>query len=173
MGAMRRVLEWGMQRRGYFRVEENATEGATIGKDVLDSDGNIWDPETVVTEVITEIEEAVPPNQSGYTAIWKYILYIPINISSLDPGITPIDSAYTVLRTDYTVNATSGTFALEILSAVGLAGKVFNLKNSGTGVITLVNVLSETIDDNVSGTLKLVQYENLQIQSDGANWIIL
>ena len=79
----------------------------------------------------------------------------------------------TVLAGDYTVDATSGTFTLTLLTAVGRQGKIYNLKNSGTGVITLATTSSQTIDGNASGTLTLTQYENLQVQSNGANWIIL
>jgi hypothetical protein len=58
-------------------------------------------------------------------------------------------------------------------SAVGLTGIVYNVKNSGTGTITIATTSSQTIDANASGALTLIQYENLTIQSNGANWIIL
>ena len=79
----------------------------------------------------------------------------------------------TVLAGDYTVNATSGTFTLTLLTAVGRQGKIYNLKNSGTGVITLATTSGQTIDGQASGDLTLNQYDNLQVQSDGANWNIL
>ena len=79
----------------------------------------------------------------------------------------------TVLAGDYTVNATSGTFTLTLLTAVGRQGKVYNLKNSGTGVVTLATTSGQTIDDEASGALTLTQYANLQVQSTGSDWIIL
>ena len=79
----------------------------------------------------------------------------------------------TVLAGDYTVNATSGTFTLTLLTAVGRQGKIYNLKNSGTGVVTLATTSGQTIDDEASGALTLNQYDNLQVQSDGVNWLIL
>ena len=79
----------------------------------------------------------------------------------------------TVLAGDYTVNATSGTFTLTLLTAVGREGKIYNLKNSGTGVVTLATTSGQTIDGEASGALTLNQYDNLQAQSDGANWNIL
>ena len=99
-------------------------------------------------------------------------------INWLDAGLLTevyraITGTDTVLPGDYTVNATSGTFTLTLLTAVGRHGKIYNLKNSGTGVITLATTSGQTIDDQASGALKLIQYENLQVQSDGANWIIL
>lgn len=99
-------------------------------------------------------------------------------IDWLDAGLLTevyraITGTDTVLAGDYTVNATSGTFTLTLLTAVGRQGKIYNLKNSGTGLITLATTSGQTIDDDASGTLTLTQYENLQVQSDGANWIIL
>jgi len=79
----------------------------------------------------------------------------------------------TVLAGDFTVNATSGTFVLTLLTAVGREGKIYNLKNSGDGVITLATTSGQTIDDEASGALTLIQYENLQVQSNDADWIIL
>ena len=79
----------------------------------------------------------------------------------------------TVLAGDYTVNATSGTFTLTLLTAVGRQGKIYNLKNSGTGVVTLATTSGQTIDGEASGALTLTQYANLQVQSTGSDWIIL
>ena len=79
----------------------------------------------------------------------------------------------TVLAGDYTVNATSGSFTLTLLTAVGRQGKIYNLKNSGTGVVTLATTSGQTIDNNASGTLTLNKDDNLQVQSDDVNWVIL
>ena len=79
----------------------------------------------------------------------------------------------TVLAGDYTVNATSGTFTLTLLTAVGRQGKIYNLKNSGTGVVTLATTSGQTIDDDASASIKLCQYENLTVQSTGVDWIVL
>lgn len=90
-----------------------------------------------------------------------------------NPAYTAITTTYTALTTDYTINATSGTFDLTLPTAVGAVGKVYNLKNSGTGVVTILTTASQTVDDQASSDIQLTQYENLQVQSDGANWIIL
>ncbi len=79
----------------------------------------------------------------------------------------------TVLPGDYTVNATSGTFILTLLTAVGREGKIYNLKNSGNGTVTLATTSGQTIDGSISEAIRLIQYENLTVQSNGANWIIL
>ena len=80
---------------------------------------------------------------------------------------------YTLTSAEYTVDCTSNSFTLTLPTAVGATGRVFNMKNSGTGIITINTTSSQTIDGEASGALTLLQYENLQVQSDGANWIIL
>jgi hypothetical protein len=88
-------------------------------------------------------------------------------------GYTAKNSAYTLTANDYTVDCTSGTFALTLPTAVGSTGKIYVLNNSGTGVITINTTSAQTIDGNSSGTLTLAQNKNYNLQSNGANWIIL
>lgn len=91
----------------------------------------------------------------------------------LQLGYVAKTANYTLTASDYTVNATSNSFTITLPTAIGCAGRIYNIKNSGTGVITINTTSSQTIDGNASGTLTLNQYDNLQIQSDGANFIIL
>lgn len=92
---------------------------------------------------------------------------------SLTLNYTAVTTTYSVAATDYTVDATSGTFTMTLPTAVSITGKVYNLHNSGTGIITIATTSSQTIDGNASGVLTLIQYDNLKVQSDGANWIII
>lgn len=80
-------------------------------------------------------------------------------------------AAYTVLITDYVINC-SGTFTVTLLTAAGNIGKVFIIKNSGTGVITVDTTGSQTIDSGLTKVLS-VQYSSVTVQSNGANWIII
>ena len=80
---------------------------------------------------------------------------------------------YTVAVTDLTVNCTSGTFALTLGDAIATPYRIHHLKNSGSGVITIDTTTAQTIDGGASGSITLNQYDNLSVQSDGANWIIL
>ena len=79
-------------------------------------------------------------------------------------------TAYTVTSDDYFVDC-SGTFNVTLPTAVGIEGRIYNIKNSGTGVITVATTSSQTIDGVT--TQAIYQWENLQVQSTGANWIIL
>lgn len=78
---------------------------------------------------------------------------------------------YTLTSTDYTVDCTSGTFTVTLPTAVGCTGKIYNIKNTGTGVITIEGDGTETIDGSLFQTL--IQWENLTVQSTGSAWIIL
>lgn len=80
---------------------------------------------------------------------------------------------YTLTAYDGTVECTANSFTLTLPTAVGAIGRVYNLKNSGNGIITIATTSSQTIDGNASGVLKLSQYDNLTVQSTGAAWIIL
>jgi len=81
------------------------------------------------------------------------------------------DSAYTLTLLDYTVECTSNTFAITLPSAKGITGKVYNINNTGTGLITVDTTSSQTINGITTQTVS--QWENLQVQSNGVNWIIL
>ena len=83
---------------------------------------------------------------------------------------TNVATTYTVGEDDYTVSCT-GTFTVTLPTAVGVEGKVYEIKNAGTGTITLATTSSQTIDDQTTQTL--IQYEALTVCSDGANWEVL
>lgn len=80
--------------------------------------------------------------------------------------------AYTLTDADYAVNVTSGTFTLTLPTAVGIAGRIYVIKNSGTGTVTVDANGSETIDGALTAAL-LSRYSSITIQSDGSNWIII
>jgi hypothetical protein len=88
------------------------------------------------------------------------------------PTITSVSAAYSILVTDYTVECTANTFTVTLPTAVGVAGKLFNIKNSGTGVVTVATTSSQTIDGGLTAVLS-TQYESITIQSTGSNWIII
>ncbi|NBW09197.1 MAG: collagen-like protein [Caulobacteraceae bacterium] len=83
--------------------------------------------------------------------------------------------AITALRTldstDYLVNCTINTFAVTLPTAIGITGRVYKVKNSGTGVITVNTTASQTIDGSTSVTIS-VQNTALEFMSTGTNWII-
>lgn len=81
-------------------------------------------------------------------------------------------SNYTVDNTDCVINCTSGNFTVTMPTAVGLGGKYFVIKNSGTGTITIDADGSETID-GAANKIMAVQYESYTLISDGVNWLVI
>jgi len=88
------------------------------------------------------------------------------------PSYTAKTANYTATASDYTIDCTSGTFEVALPTAVGISGKIFNIKNSGTGVITVNPSGVETIDGGSTAELA-TQYESITLQSTGTNWIIV
>ncbi len=79
--------------------------------------------------------------------------------------------AYTLTASDVVVLA-DGTFTLTLPTAVGIAGKMYYIKNIGTGVITVDGDGSETIDGGATAVLT-DQYTAITIISDNTEWWIL
>jgi hypothetical protein len=84
------------------------------------------------------------------------------NITTTDTFSTPNE----------TLNCTSGTFTVNLPTAVGIQGVVYTLVNSGTGIITLDANGTETINGSETIEIKR-QYLSRTVQSDGSNWIII
>ena len=85
-------------------------------------------------------------------------------------GITSVSSTYGILVSDKVVLATSGSFTATLPTAAGCTGQVFDIKNSGTGIITIATTSSQTIDGNL--TIILNPYDDITVVSTGSNWII-
>lgn len=79
---------------------------------------------------------------------------------------------YTITATDYFIDCTSGTFTITLLTAVGITGQRFVVKNSGTGIITIATTSSQTIDGYASAGLNLAPKQSYTFISDNANWKI-
>jgi hypothetical protein len=82
-----------------------------------------------------------------------------------------VSTTYTVNTENYLVDCVSGTFTVTLPTAVGIAGQIFVIKNSGAGTITVATTGGQTIDG--LSTRTLIQYGSLYIQSDNTNWDIV
>ena len=276
--AKRRVLEHGMQRRGFVTIDDEATKGAVLGKNLYNADGTLFDAGEVITQAIRT--NTTTTTTSIVSSIWRLILEIPANIISLaaltgigfatrinsssdwanrviqgitgridvvsgdgvgnvnvtlnsggsvmlnsggnvtlntlgggDPtidlailtdsgvGASPLmlftrdiwgrisgsqlavwkdlpfpgyvekTGNYTLTDSDYTVDCTANSFTLTLPTAVGIKGKIYNMKNSGSGTIIADPDGTETIDGSL--TIPIFAGENRTIQSTGSNWIII
>ena len=80
-------------------------------------------------------------------------------------------SAYTLTSLDYQIECTANSFTLTLPTAVGITGRVYSVKNNGSGTITLDGNGTETIERSL--TQELSQGDNIQIMSNGSDWIII
>ena len=83
-------------------------------------------------------------------------------------------AAYTMTVTDDVILCGAGnqTFTVTLPAASEATGKVYHIKNVGTGTITVDGNGSETIDGGTTAILT-VQYESITILSSGSEWFIL
>lgn len=72
--------------------------------------------------------------------------------------------------TDYLINCTANSFTITLPTAVGIAGRVYIIKNTGTATtITIATTSSELIDGSAPGTV--VGLVPLRVMSTGAGWV--
>lgn len=82
-------------------------------------------------------------------------------------------SAYTATTSDFLIkcDASGGDFTVTLPAAAGVSGLILNIKNTVSGVVTVDGNSSETIDGSTTVTVN--NPSNLQIISDGSNWIVI
>ncbi len=59
---------------------------------------------------------------------------------------------YTLDITDFQVECTANTFTLTLPTAVGIEGRVYSIKNTGAGTITVDGATTETIDGETTSS---------------------
>ena len=116
--------------------------------------------------------ETMRLDSNGNLGIWTTSPTSKLQVAgSLSLGYVEKTSAYTLTASDYTVNCIANTFTVTLPTAIGIAGRIYNIKNTGAGTITVAGNWSETIDWN--NTVAIAQWQGIQIQSTNAGWIIL
>lgn len=92
------------------------------------------------------------------------------------PTTTVTSGPYTVLDTDYVilVDATSGAITVNLPTAVGRLGRIFNIKriNTNANSVTIDAAGAETIDNTATKVLVL-PYTAATVYSDDSNWWII
>lgn len=141
----------------------NSVAFVTINGQVLDDSEY-----SLLGDVLT----VTPDN--GFSDITDEVLVWQHTFSTSSTGgdtknLVRINSAYTLLATDYYVEAYDGTFTISLLTAVGIPGQAFEIYNTGSGTITLDADGSETVAG--SATFALSPGESLKIVSNGINFI--
>lgn len=107
---------------------------------------------------VTGLKNWLLPNKSG-------------TLETRETAIRTVSSTTSLLITDKTLNISSGTFTINILTAIGNEGVMFEVVNSGDGIVTLDAFGSQTVGGSL--TLVIPVRSGYTIKSDGANWIII
>lgn len=131
---------------------------------VLDNSNSVIIPLSIVNNSVNDYTVAFSTSTTG-TVI--------STVGSPSNRLTNVSSYYNILSTDFTINCTANSFTVNLPTSVGAIGRIYNIKDSGSGVIAVGTTSSQTIDAYTSGALTLAQYERVTVQSDGANWIII
>ena len=81
---------------------------------------------------------------------------------------------YTATSSDHTIICGAGneSFTVTLPAAAGVSGIIYNIKNIGTGTITVDGASTETIDGSTTAVLN-TQYDSITIQCDGTEWWII
>jgi hypothetical protein len=108
-------------------------------------------------------------SQTGNGSISAAPSWSTIPASGLSYSYVAVTGTYSVLASDYYIDATSGTFTITLPTAVGASGQTFVIKNSGTGVVTVATTGGQTIDGGSTAVLQ-VRYVSITVVSDGSNW---
>lgn len=103
---------------------------------------------------------------------------IKLSGSVITPGVvagmtSTKTSSYTATDTDHTI-VCDGTFTVSLPAASGKAGRIYIIKNIGTGTVTVDGNASEPIDGATTYTLNS-QYQVVRIQCNaaGTGWYVI
>lgn len=111
-------------------------------------------------------------SNSDYALQWSDIVLqgqgLDLNISTITADYTPDGDDYTIL-----CNTSSGAINVNLPSASGLNGSIFNIKIiDATNTVTINGNGSETIDGSLTAVLTVLN-DCVTIQSNGSNWYII
>jgi len=98
-------------------------------------------------------------------------------LKSVETNLVAKTTTYTATAEDYTitVNVNSGSFNLTLPTAIGCNGRIYIIKriDASGNLPTVVTTSSQTIDGGTTYTGLSAQWKYIQVQSDGANWVII
>lgn len=153
---------------------------SVIGGTAVSTDGSVAGTVTinltdsVATSFASDSGSATPSSNiltlSGGVNVQTSASGSTITINAVSE-VTSKTGAYTAGADDYFINCTANTFTVTLPKASSLSGKIYQIKNSGNGTITIDGDGSETIDGDLNQSL--IQDESMTIISNGSNWFII
>jgi len=99
-----------------------------------------------------------------------------VTINGLNTSLTTKSANYTGTLIDGTIlgNASTGNITITLPTSVGATGRTYAIKkiDSSANVVIIATTSSQTIDAFTTEILAR-QFDAVQVQSDGANWVII
>ena len=99
-----------------------------------------------------------------------------VTINGLNTSLTTKSANYTGTLIDGTIlgNASTGNITITLPTSVGATGRTYAIKkiDSSVNVVIVATTSSQTIDAFTTEILAR-QFDAVQVQSDGANWVII
>lgn len=120
------------------------------------------------------VTAAIPDYKFVINPIYRQLDKVVNNLGVLFGNIVSKTTAYTVVNNDYTIECGAGnqSFTVTLIPASSVKGKILNIKNMGTGTITIDGDGSDTIDGGITAVIS-VENATVTIQSNGVNWSII
>ena len=87
-------------------------------------------------------------------------------------SVRAVTATYAVTASDHIILA-NGTFTVTLPTAVGIAGRMYTIKNTGAGTITVAQTGSETTDGSTTDTTIATTKAARTFMSDGLGWQII
>lgn len=119
---------------------------------------------------ILDVNSIIPINGNESITVQQIIDEIKIS-GTITTAYDSKLANYTLTADDSSIECTTNSFTITLPTAVGIDGKIYTIKNTGTGVITIDANGTETIDDELTQTI--TQWDGITLQSNGINWIII
>jgi hypothetical protein len=148
-----------------FTLGDKVGIGASPVTDVLEVTGNIAVTGTVDGIDISTIGNRNTANGYAGTDANNYII-----LARFQP-ITTIASPYNITANDYTIVCGAAT-TVTLPTAVGIPGRIYNIKNMSSGIVTVATTSSQTIDGSTTRLIS-TNNETITVQSDNVNWVII
>jgi hypothetical protein len=120
-------------------------------------------------------DAAKPVSTAQQTALdLKANIASPAFTGTMTFATRAITALRTLDATDHIIFA-NGTFTVTLPTAVSITGRVYRIKNTGTGTITIATTSSQTMNtvDGAVTTLLLSPGISFDLVSDGANWQVM
>lgn len=120
------------------------------------------------------LQERIVTDVNGFTGFKTSSPVATVDINGgIALNVVSKTTTYTATTSDFLIkcDASGGDFTVTLPASAGVSGLILNIKNTVSGVVTVDGNASETIDGSTTVTVN--NPSNLQIISDGSNWIVI